>query len=381
MTHPIRAVYVDGAGNAPAKSSIRTYTEARTPLVLATAAEITTMDVGGSVAVVLSGRLYYYDSTDTSSGHDGVNVLVDSTGRRFKLQTALQIQSGIWRIADKDLSAPPGSPVDGTAYIVAAGASGAWAGQSTKIALRVAGTWAFSTPLAGAQAWVIDENTYYSFSGTAWGAGLPGQIGAGAVKLSNMANGVPLLVVEGTANTPAISTNGTAYIVGASPSGAFSGFAPKALAVRESGAWVAYAPATGWRVDDNSTGRMLRYSGTAWVDGSGSGKLRGYWLITGVGNTTAPGAFVQIATQAVAIQNAGNKLLMTVHTLSGSAHNCRIRRDSEGSALITVGPFNVFSFNYELAPADIASHTYRIEVEAPITFAVTIYATILEVAP
>ena len=104
--------------------------------------------------MTLSGRVYYYDAADTTSAHDGVNVLVDIGGRRYLLPTALQIQSSIWRIVDKDLSAPPGSPVNGTAYIVAAGASGAWAGQSGKIALRVAGTWAFSTPLAGAQAWL-----------------------------------------------------------------------------------------------------------------------------------------------------------------------------------------------------------------------------------
>lgn len=381
MTHPIRAVYVDGAGNAPDKSAIRTYTEARTPLVLASAAEITTMDVGGSVAVVLSGRLYYYDSTDVSSVHDGVNVLVDSTGKRFKLQTALQIQSGIWRITDKDLTAPPGSPVEGAAYIVAAGATGAWAGQSTKVAIRAAGTWAFATPLAGAQAWVIDEATYYSFNGTAWSAGLPGQIGAGAVKLSNMANGVTLLAVEGTANSPAITTNGTAYIVGASPTGAFASFAPKAVAIRESGAWVSYTPAAGWRVDDKSSARMLRYNGTDWLDASGSGKLLAYWRITGSGSTSSATVWNLLTSQALAIQNAGNKLHFTVHVLAGTPCQCRLRRDSEGSALITVGTWDRFSFNYELTPADTASHTYRVEVEASTAFAVSVYAMIHEVSP
>ena len=33
-------------------------------------------------------------------------------------------------VLDRDLAAPPGSPADGDRFIIAAGASGAWAGQA-----------------------------------------------------------------------------------------------------------------------------------------------------------------------------------------------------------------------------------------------------------
>lgn len=40
-------------------------------------------------------------------------------------------------VADKDLTAPPGSCADGACYIIAATATGAWAGKETRIATAV----------------------------------------------------------------------------------------------------------------------------------------------------------------------------------------------------------------------------------------------------
>ena len=386
MSHPINAVYVDGAANKPQKGAIRTYQQARAPLVLASAAEIQSLDVGATTAAVLSGRLYYYDSTDASSAHDGVNVLVDATGRRFKLPTALQVQSGIWRIQDKDLSAPPGSPAAGAAYIVAAGASGAWAGQSGKIALYVAGAWAFSTPLSGAQAWVVDEATYYHFNGSAWAAGLPGQIAGGSVRLSHLLNGAPLLVVESTANAPAGGeSNGAAYIVGASPSGAFSTFGAKSIAIREAGAWVEYPPVAGWRVDQKSDSTMQRYTGSAWQNGAGGGKVVNYWVLSAPaqGLALAP-SWTQLAAQAIAIATAGNKLLFDFSTelltaASSVGISNRIRRDSEVSALKTQDAYPLIGprLAYLLTPGDTASHTYRFEASKGSNVAMSVSAEII----
>lgn len=73
------------------------------------------------------------------------------------------------RILDRDLTAPPGSPTDGAAYIVATGATGLWAGQDGKIALYYAG-WRFKTPQSGWRAFIVDEAIVAEYSGTAWGA-------------------------------------------------------------------------------------------------------------------------------------------------------------------------------------------------------------------
>jgi hypothetical protein len=71
-------------------------------------------------------------------------------------------------VLDKDLASPPGSPVDGNRYIVAASPTGAWAGQAGKVAAWQDGAWRFLAPREGWLAWVADEDKLYAHSGTAW---------------------------------------------------------------------------------------------------------------------------------------------------------------------------------------------------------------------
>lgn len=69
---------------------------------------------------------------------------------------------------DRGLSAPPGPPADGDRYIVAAGASGAWLGQSGKIAAFQDGAWMFYAPEEGWISWVADENLAVVYDGAGW---------------------------------------------------------------------------------------------------------------------------------------------------------------------------------------------------------------------
>lgn len=52
-------------------------------------------------------------------------------------------------VLSASLATPPANPVEGDAYIVAAGATGAWATNEGKIAQWVAGIWQFATPQEG----------------------------------------------------------------------------------------------------------------------------------------------------------------------------------------------------------------------------------------
>lgn len=74
-------------------------------------------------------------------------------------------------VEDKDLSAPPGSPAEGKVWIVAASASGAWAGQSGKLAHYIGGAWVFLTPAEGFRVWLRDEALEARHTGSAWLAG------------------------------------------------------------------------------------------------------------------------------------------------------------------------------------------------------------------
>lgn len=81
-------------------------------------------------------------------------------------------------VIDKDLTAAPGSPLDGDCYIPAAGATGDWAGQDGLITTFQENTWIFHEPKLGWQAFVADEGLLYIHNGTDWiaysGSGLGG---------------------------------------------------------------------------------------------------------------------------------------------------------------------------------------------------------------
>ena len=81
-------------------------------------------------------------------------------------------------------------------------------------------------------------------------------------------------VINRSENTPPGSpANGDRYIVGGSPTGAFSGQAGK-IAVRRNSAWTFYTPKEGWLLTSQADpGKLYKYQGSAFVlagDGTGS---------------------------------------------------------------------------------------------------------------
>ncbi len=73
-------------------------------------------------------------------------------------------------VKDRTLAVPPAAPLQGDRYIVPAAATGAWAGQTGKIALYENAVWQFFTPLPGWQAYIEDEATVAVFGGVGWAA-------------------------------------------------------------------------------------------------------------------------------------------------------------------------------------------------------------------
>ena len=71
-------------------------------------------------------------------------------------------------------TAPPGSPSAGDRWIVPAGATGAWSGQTGKIAVYppTGSTWVFITPKTGWTAFVEGENKLSAYYSAAWSAGI-----------------------------------------------------------------------------------------------------------------------------------------------------------------------------------------------------------------
>ncbi|HVV66255.1 MAG TPA: DUF2793 domain-containing protein [Rhizomicrobium sp.] len=84
-------------------------------------------------------------------------------------EALLQLDAlGCARVLDRDLSAPPASPADGDAYLIAAAATGDWTGQDGKVAFALDGAWRFYAPFSGLIVYVSDEALFVVFDGAAW---------------------------------------------------------------------------------------------------------------------------------------------------------------------------------------------------------------------
>ncbi len=71
-------------------------------------------------------------------------------------------------VLDRDLTAPPGSPVVGDTYIPLATATDEWTGHEDDIAWFDGSAWNFKTPNEGWELRVADENVRVEFDGAAW---------------------------------------------------------------------------------------------------------------------------------------------------------------------------------------------------------------------
>lgn len=74
-------------------------------------------------------------------------------------------------VQDKDLTTPP-TTVDadeGKRWIIPAGATGVWSGKTGQIAACIGAVqWRYFTPTEGWRVYVLDEDTDYIYSGSAW---------------------------------------------------------------------------------------------------------------------------------------------------------------------------------------------------------------------
>ena len=66
------------------------------------------------------------------------------------------------------LTTPPTSPAEGDRHVVAAGATGAWAGQAKNIATWEDGAWRFMAPKSGWFLWSAGDDGLFVYNGTSW---------------------------------------------------------------------------------------------------------------------------------------------------------------------------------------------------------------------
>lgn len=97
-------------------------------------------------------------------------ILPAQAGKHVTHNEAIAVLDTLAQLAvlDRDLSAPPASPVTGACYIVGPSPAGAWSGKSGHIATHDGAAWQFHAPEPGWLAFVLDENGLLVWSGSAW---------------------------------------------------------------------------------------------------------------------------------------------------------------------------------------------------------------------
>lgn len=226
--------------------------------------------------VMQQRRLFQYDSTDTTTAHDGTTCLVSAEGKRYKIDDFKYP----WSVKSKTLTAPPGSPSIGDSYIVAVAATGAWAGKDNQIATYSSRSWLFSASPEGRHVYnEADGAFWYINESGSWIRG-PGSLpfASESIPLSALIGcGASLLIraINQTTNTPPISPSiGDCYIIGSTPTGAWAGNTGK-VAICESGtSFTIYTPQDGDRIYDISQSSAFRWNSSlsSWVTDSGSMK-------------------------------------------------------------------------------------------------------------
>lgn len=102
---------------------------------------------------------------------------------------------------------PPGSPAEGDVHVVPSGATGAWSGQTNKLAHFYGNAWFFYTCKTGMTLWSDADNEFIVFDGTVWDVKvapsftvgtLPPQKAGRIIYVSNEVGGAVLAFSDGT---------------------------------------------------------------------------------------------------------------------------------------------------------------------------------------
>ncbi|MCV5919823.1 DUF2793 domain-containing protein, partial [Escherichia coli] len=73
-------------------------------------------------------------------------------------------------VSSRSVTTPPASAVEGERYIVPVGATGAWAGRTDQIAVRIAGAWEYHAPKVGWLAYIAAEDRLAVYKSSGWSA-------------------------------------------------------------------------------------------------------------------------------------------------------------------------------------------------------------------
>jgi len=132
-------------------------------------------------------------------------ILPSQAQKHVTMNEALRLLDVVVQLAvqDRDRTAAPAVPLTGARHIVAAGATGDWAGQEGRVALWEGTAWAFFAPLAGWRAFIEAEGGVATFDGVVWATLADGPLEVGQLGISASPDATNRLAVS----SPAILLN------------------------------------------------------------------------------------------------------------------------------------------------------------------------------
>ena len=188
-------------------------------------------------ALLLGGIVFRYDSTDTTTAHDGIVCIVTSDAKRYKTDLLTAPDA-----VEARTNTPPGSPTIGQWWIVSTAPTGAWAGKAENLAAWTSRGWAFVAPRIGLRTYEKTTLAFWHIPVTGvWTQGLAsGSVSAASVPGFALQLAGLIAVENQTTNAPpGIST--LSYIVGPVPTGVWAGSAGK-IAMPNGATWAFIAP-------------------------------------------------------------------------------------------------------------------------------------------
>jgi len=212
-------------------------------------------------------------------------------------------------VLDRTHTAPPASPADGDRHLVAAGATGLWAGWDQSIAFRVDGAWIRLIPRPGWLTWVAAEGQFLVWSGSSWASvGEPRDVPDSVFSLVNDADptkkAVFSLAAISTGQTRTYTLPNTsselAILAGTQT---FSGNKTFSGTLTASGATATLGTSTGTATYGLGTGATT--SGTTKTVNLGTGGASGSTTVVNIGSASSgAGGTTVINTPTVTFANA-----------------------------------------------------------------------------
>lgn len=276
-----------------------------------------TATVNGAIPAAIansSGGIFFFDEADTTTAHDGVVCIVTADGKRYKTSNMTMPDS----VKGIGIDEPPADPEIGDAYIVSSSPDGDWAYNPDEIAVYTIREWLFITPRVGRPIYVEGSDHYFMDENGDW---LPVFIPSGGqIRDQSLVGGQRRYIVQNkTTNAPPGSPSPEVYwIVGPSPTGAWSGHAGKIATFYDGdSAWTIIEPKNGDEAFDIALLSNWLYYGGTWQFGGGAWSKVQHVKTTGTGSTTA--ASGSSAWQGTGTPTTSNRYLADNATITHQA--------------------------------------------------------------